>query len=877
MSFYDRSIDARSIAGLVRHPLTVALLLSLSSLSAGAAPAPGLLNSMSLLAPAGTTCQQTSCDDNFTVTLQDATAGAQPGNVLANDGYAIANMRVTAPLSGSTAQGGQFSFVDSGDGTSTGEFTYTAPAGYTGADQFSYNSEFNGNVFGNAVVFMTVTPTPPNPVGDEYYVARYGTLTVPAPGVLANDTDPDGNPFTITGHGDPAAGVLTFGTDGGFTFDASAIGFDTTQEFNYTIDDGNGNASASVQVHVIAPPNVFADFFSVPLASTPTTVAAPGVLTNDVITEKGTTLSAVAETVATTQGGQATVFADGSFNYTAPSGFIGTDTFPYQAFATVASAAQTVSVQVTNTPPNAFADVYAATANSALSVDASSGVLANDTDPDIANGQTLTAFVSSNPSHGSLALSSDGSFVYTPNANYIGPDSFNYGASDSFSNSIATVSINVAIGPPNAVSDNYIVALKDAPLIVGTATGLLANDTNGGSGTLAVVASPTSTSRQGTVAVNADGSFTYTPRTGFVGNDFFNYTVSNGTENAFANVTIQVTDTLPTTGTDSYNVIRNTTLVIAAPGVLGNDADVDPGQSLQAKNATGPSHGALVLNANGSFTYVPNSGYTGPDSFTYQAYDGYQTSPGTVNLTVGAAPPDQSNVVADSYTVALKDTPYAVAAPGVLANDSNGGSGTLAVITTGAIATTQGGSVQQNGDGSFTYTAPSGFVGVDTYQYSANNGPNSVASAATVTINVTNTVPIATTDAYNTPFNTVLTQPAPGLLGNDVDPDQPKGQALSVTGTSAPAHGGVAFSANGGFTYTPTNGYTGSDSFTYTLSDGVGTATGTVNITVGPGAPPPPPPQTQAVPAGNAWTWLGLGTLLGWFGLRRMVPVRKRR
>jgi len=242
-----------------------------------------------------------------------------------------------------------------------------------------------------------------------------------------------------------------------------------------------------------------------------------------------------------------------------------------------------------------------------------------------------------------------------------------------------------------------------------------------------------------------------------------------------------------------------------------------------------------------------------------------------VNLVVGGGNP---NAVADTYTVALKDTPYAVAAPGVLTNDNNGGAGTLEVITTGTIPTSQGGSVQQNADGSFTYTAPSGFVGADTYQYSADIGANTTATSATVTVNVTNTTTVPGTDTYATAFNTVLPVAAPGVLGNDVDPDTGKGQSLSVTGTSNPAHGTVSFSANGGFTYTPTTGYSGADSFTYTVSDGVGTATGTVNLTIAPGGPPP---VLQPVPAGNVWTWLSLGTLLGMFGLRRLVPVRKRR
>ena len=71
---------------------------------------------------------------------------------------------------------------------------------------------------------------------------------------------------------------------------------------------------------------------------------------------------------------------------------------------------------------------------------------------------------------------------------------------------------------------------------------------------------------------------------------------------------------------DSYTTTRNTTLVVAAPGVLANDTDPN-GDALTAVLVTNPAHGTLTLNADGSFTYTPTGGYTGPDSFIYRARD----------------------------------------------------------------------------------------------------------------------------------------------------------------------------------------------------------------------------------------------------------------
>jgi VCBS repeat-containing protein len=94
----------------------------------------------------------------------------------------------------------------------------------------------------------------------------------------------------------------------------------------------------------------------------------------------------------------------------------------------------------------------------------------------------------------------------------------------------------------------------------------------------------------------------------------------------------------PTAGADAYTTAQDTPLDVAAPGVLGNDSDPE-GDTLTATVDTGPAHGTLALNADGSFTYTPAAGYSGQDSFTYKAGDGAGSSePATVTITVTPAP-----------------------------------------------------------------------------------------------------------------------------------------------------------------------------------------------------------------------------------------------
>ena len=113
----------------------------------------------------------------------------------------------------------------------------------------------------------------------------------------------------------------------------------------------------------------------------------------------------------------------------------------------------------------------------------------------------------------------------------------------------------------------------------------------------------------------------------------------------------------PVATADSYSLNQDTVLNVAAPGVLGNDSDPD-GNTITAQLVSSPSHGTLVLNSNGSFTYTPASGYTGSDSFSYRASDGsLVSSSATVSLTVNAV--SSSLLFSDDFIRSSGDDPLA--------------------------------------------------------------------------------------------------------------------------------------------------------------------------------------------------------------------------
>ncbi|MCX7421800.1 MAG: cadherin-like domain-containing protein [Planctomycetia bacterium] len=140
----------------------------------------------------------------------------------------------------------------------------------------------------------------------------------------------------------------------------------------------------------------------------------------------------------------------------------------------------------------------------------------------------------------------------------------------------------------------------------------------------------------GTLAFNADGTFKYTPNNNFNGVDSFRYhTVdSDGSVSNIAavNITIISVNDVPVATSENVTTDQNTVLNVAAPGVLGNDSDIE-GTVLLTQLVTGPSHGTLTLAPDGSFVYLPDSVFTGTDSFSYRATDGQDVS-NTVVVTI---------------------------------------------------------------------------------------------------------------------------------------------------------------------------------------------------------------------------------------------------
>ncbi|XTP36181.1 Ig-like domain-containing protein [Mycobacterium sp. TJFP1] len=381
---------------------------------------------------------------------------------------------------------------------------------------------------------------------------------------------------------------------------------------------------------------------------------------------------------------------------------------------------------------------------------------------------------------------------------------------------------------PTAVGDVASTS-EGAP----TTIAVLGNDTDPNAGDVLTVGQYTQ-AQNGTVVLNTDGSFTYTPDAGFTGTDTFTYTISDeaspwhvhglasqlrGGHSATAAVTITVTEVnaAPVAGADTATVSAGS--VATFIDVLANDADAN-GDALTIIDVTQPANGTAAFTGFG-VTYTPAEGFAGTETFTYTVSDGIATSVGTVTVTVTPVVPANQPPVAvdDTFTMAPGATSATV---NVVANDTDPDGDDLTVT---AVTGAANGTATFTG-GTITYTPTAGFAGTEVLTYTVSDGTDTATATLTITVPAVNKPPVAANDTFT--MAPGATSATVNVVSNDTDAD---GDDLTVTALTGAANGTATFTG-GTITYTPTAGFAGTEVLTYTVSDGTDTATATLTITV---------------------------------------------
>jgi len=638
----------------------------------------------------------TGTDDGPTAVADTATAQedgpAVAIAVLANDLDPDANDSKTVSAIGTSHTLGHVTIAQDGSNVSydpNGAFE-SLGTGETATDTFTYTVKDSSGETSTATVTVTIVGENDGPtaVDDKATVQQDGPAVAIA--VLANDTDPDAHDSKTVVSVDTGEtlGQVTIAPDGsGVSYDPNGAfvslgaGETAADTFTYTMKDGSGATStATVTVTIVGANDAPTAVDDTATAQEDGPTIAIAVLTNDTDLDAHDGKTVLSLDTAETLGA-VTIAPDGSDVSYDPNGAFqslgagetATDTFTYTMqddSGATSAATVTVTVVGENDGPTANADQNAVTEDKAPNP-VTGNVLANDTDPDAHDVLTVSAVNGSGDkvgesiagTYGTLLLADDGSYSYQLDngkaavqglkAGQTATDSFSYTISDGHGGSAtATLAITVTgTNDPPVAHDDSFETPEDATFKIAAAS-LLGNDTDADGDTLSITA--VGTAGHGSVALNADGSVTYTPAGNYNGADSFSYTVSDGHgggSTAQVNLTVTPVNDPPHAVNDSYHLTQGQTLTIGAKdGVLANDTDVD-GDALTVAGATiAPLHGQLTLNADGSFSYTPDKTYNGSDSFTYGVSDGHGgTSTAQVTLTVDDSVP---KAVGESVSVA---------------------------------------------------------------------------------------------------------------------------------------------------------------------------------------------------------------------------------
>jgi YD repeat-containing protein len=676
-----------------------------------------------------------------------------------------------------------------GTATASGTtITYTPTNAYFGPDSFTYIASNAGGTSAPATVTVTVNQIPP--------VANTTTVTI-----LENTTK-NAIALNVTGGTPTSASVFNVPLHGTTNVSGSTItytptsGYIGSDEFTYQVSNAAGSSQvADVDITVLPPPPI-ANNVSVSVPANTANSAVPLNITG------GTPTSVAAFTQPSH--GAVNIVSNTNMNYTPNNGYFGPDSFEYTASNTGGtSAPATVTVTVNAPPPvanNVSATVNQNSTNNSIALN-------------VTGGPPTSVSVFGAPQHGTASASGT-SITYTPTSGYTGSDSFGYEATNAAGTSAAaTVSITVA--PIAPVANNVSATVAE-----NSTNNLLTLNITGGTATSVAVPSGPS---NGSVAIQGGTSISYTPNNGFSGTDSFQYTASNSTgTSAPATVSISVSPPAPVAGNVSATVNENSSNDPIALNITG-------GAPTSVSVFTNPQHGTASASGT-SITYTPNSGYTGSDSFSYEASNAAGTSSAaTITINVAPIPPVANNV---SANVAANST------NNLIALSITGGTATSVAVPSGP----SNGSVAIQGGTSISYTPNNGFSGSDSFTYTASNSTGTSAPA-TVSITVANTPPqtanVSTTVAENSTNNPI----ALNITG---------GAPTSVSVFTTPQNG-TATASGTSITYTPNAGFSGSDSFSYEASNAAGTSgASNVSITVTP--PPPVANNVSATVSENSVT-----------------------
>jgi hypothetical protein len=556
-------------------------------------------------------------------------------------------------------------------------------------------------------------------------------------------------------------------------------------------------------------------------------------LTNDI--------SSSAMTITTTPifapaNGTIVINANGMYTYTPNTGFLGEDSVKYQVCnAQGICDTAILKINILNNPPNGPGN-DAPIANDDVvttfqGVTVTGNIKANDIDPD-GNTLTLNPTPVTAPLHGALTLNPDGTFTFIPENGFYGTDIFKYQVCDNGTPSkcdTATVVIEVLLDNNGTGNDKPFAGDDAFGTNASTAitASLAPNDFDPNAGAvLTYNTTPITAPAHGTVTINANGTFTYTPTAGYIGSDRFVYLVcDNGSPSLCDSATAVVT---------MYALPNLPPVVVKSPIVTAEDSttttcfaitDPDAGDT-HTVTPCGLLHGTVTTTINNithqlCVTYTPTLNYNGLDTICLIVCDNALISMcDTAKIPVSVAPRNDKAVVNITPPMIAEDTTITFCGAIVDADIADTHTVTPCGVQHGTATATVNNVSHQL---CITYSPTPNYNGADTIcLIVCDNGSPSLCDTLKVPLVISprNDKPVIADALINTPGDTTKTYCLP-----ITDPDVTDTHTVSVCG--APTQGTQVGTINNAthelcVQYTPNLGFTGRDSICYIVCDNQG-------------------------------------------------------
>jgi VCBS repeat-containing protein len=692
----------------------------------------------------------------------------------------------------------------------TGAYKYTPYENQYGEDTFTYkvnDGEYDSNI---ATITITIEGVNDAPValGESISTDEDEAITG---NLVASDIDSSNLTYYVVNNTE--SGTLTLNSDTGEYTYTPYSNTNGTDRFTFKVYDGylySNIVMQSITINAVNDaPTAYSEALDLYENNTLNGVLKANDIENNSLTY--TIVSSVSHGTL-----EIDEEDDTKYTYTPTTNYVGEDSFTFKANDGITdSAIATVTIDVKNTnyvPTIEAPETYTTSEDTTLT----SNFSADDLD-----GDELTYSIVSSTIHGSIALTNTttGAFTYTPASNYSGTDMVTIKVSD------GSLFSNIEIRNITVTEENDAPVAYDQFLETSYNTGLsgqlVAYDQEGDS--LTYSSTMTTSSKGGTVSVNLDGTFTYTPAIDYSGSDSFTFSANDGL--ADSNVATITLDVHGGSGDDDSGI----------SGLVDMTMEQDTEEDVDF-TVTGFT-GTVTLTAYSSNDYLLGDEITesytdGTGTITLDPKD-YKCGK-TVITVVGSG--SEGGADTDSFILTVTRVNYAPTANDktldidentvlnefVLGTDLNGDSMTYAKVTGPSHGTLVFGS-----NGIFTYTPNENYYGTDTFTYSATDG-EATSAEGTVTINIRQIEiePTAVSDAIATDEDTVYT----GTL--EASDAHNETLTYSVVDNGDKGYFEITDTSTGDFTYTPNSNRTGSDTFKFKVTNESGLTSDTATITV---------------------------------------------